>query len=224
MDDPRNVQLSEKRTARSSHPEKRTTSLSRPEPWAARLFARLSVLGSSLSCEYAPGIHLYQAKAFRPSTYLLGAGIGSKSHSGLPSGAAGQGHEEVYAVLDIAAARGTEGIDGDPIEVIALQERVDDVGSLVVPNRISQEDDIVLVDVLDGLGRDLRTDPRIVPLGGGTRVPVIVRQILLGIGLGRLDGVQVAPDGLMDDIGNALGIAGGGEIGDEDAGVIAAHR
>ena len=117
-----------------------------------------------------------------------------------------------------AAAGGAEGHDGLATEVIALQERADDLRSLPPPDGVAQENHIVLLHVVHAAG-DSGTGAGVILLIIGTTVRVVV-QVGGGVGLLRRDLIEVGVQNGIQMVRNALCIVGSGEVGDQNLGPL----
>ena len=114
------------------------------------------------------------------------------------------------ALADAALIGGAEEVDLLAGKIIALDERGDDLRADELPDGVSDEDLIVLIEVLH-LALDLRTEIGILHLQDHTALGAHPVQIHILIFLGRLDLKEVRADGLRQHLAHFQGLAVGGK-------------
>ena len=114
------------------------------------------------------------------------------------------------ALADAALIGGAEEIDLLAGKVIALDKGGDDLRAEELPDGITDEDPVVLVEILH-LALDLRTETGILHLQDHTALGAHPVQIHILIFLGRLDLKEVRADGLRQHLGHFQGLAVGGK-------------
>ena len=214
--------LAGKRTTETDFPETRFRAAPKSRPEGSRFIAAHFVCGSRRTSRpgaYAPlpataGKRL-SLQTFGPLPEALF--VGAVEQSSLLPVRSGMGFSQgLRAMGDAAPSRRGERDDRLALQVVAFDERVDDPGREVPPDRIADENRVVVLRVRLSAA-DGRTGLRIVHFRGAARPLVVPVEVVGRVGPGRDDRVKRASRGFGQPFGGARRRAGRREIGYQDS-------